>query len=126
MCNSRLLASIAVLTILGLTTSLMLKILDSVWKAIGTAVELFVTSYASLFFFGYLVELKDFGALCVMASGVALYAGVFASDEKGLKHKQSGIELQKVDAKSEAADNAEVVGLMRDDLSDLDEETSVR
>lgn len=85
MADPRMLPSIAVLTVLGLVTSLLLKLLDSVWKAIATAAELFLTSYASALLFGYPVRSTDLLALCVGASGVGLYAwaGARAAPKRG-------------------------------------------
>eukprot|EP00747_Dinoflagellata_sp_TGD_P222465 gnl/TRDRNA2_/TRDRNA2_94166_c1_seq2.p1 gnl/TRDRNA2_/TRDRNA2_94166_c1~~gnl/TRDRNA2_/TRDRNA2_94166_c1_seq2.p1 ORF type:complete len:106 (+),score=17.13 gnl/TRDRNA2_/TRDRNA2_94166_c1_seq2:74-391(+) len=73
MADPVMLPNIIVLTLLGLVTSVLLKLLDSVWKAIATAVELFLTAYTSAFFFGYAVSFGDFGALVVAAMGIALY-----------------------------------------------------
>merc|ERR1712072_1139058 len=69
-----MLPNIVILTFLGLVTSVMLKVLNSVWKAVATAVELFITSYASALVFGYAVHFSDLVALCIAAAGVSLYA----------------------------------------------------
>mmetsp|Transcript_15653 Transcript_15653/g.49497 ORF Transcript_15653/g.49497 Transcript_15653/m.49497 type:complete len:347 (+) Transcript_15653:36-1076(+) len=74
MVDPRMLPNILVLTLLGLVTSVLLKVLDSIWKAIATAVELFLTSYASALAFGYPVHTADLAALCIAATGVGLYA----------------------------------------------------
>lgn len=74
MMDPRMLPNIVILTVLGLVTSVLLKMLDSVWKAIATAVELFLTSYSSALVFGYPVHVSDFMALCVAVMGVGLYA----------------------------------------------------
>jgi len=74
MVDPRMLPNILVLTVLGLVTSVLLKLLDSVWKAIATAIELFLTSYASALVFGYAVRPGDLASLCVGALGVGLYA----------------------------------------------------
>jgi len=69
-----MLPNIVILTVLGLTTSVMLKILNSVWKAVATSVELFFTSFASALVFGYAVTFGDGVSLCIAAAGVSLYA----------------------------------------------------
>jgi len=74
MLDPHMLPNIVVLTVLGLVTSVLLKLLDSVWKAIATAVELFLTSYASSLLFGYPVRAGDLVALCIAASGIGLYS----------------------------------------------------
>jgi len=71
--DSRMLPNIVILTVLGLVTSVLLKLMDSVWKAIATAVELFLTSYASALVFGYPVSLRNLLALCVAACGIGFY-----------------------------------------------------
>jgi len=84
MLEPRMIPNIVILTILGLITAVMLKILNSVWKAVATAVELFLTSYASALIFGYPVHFSDVVALCIACSGVWLYTqtGVSKPAEK--------------------------------------------
>merc|ERR1712048_1435252 len=74
MTDARLLPAIIILVVLGLVTSLVLKLLDSIWKAISTALELSITAFASAWVFGYPVHLSDLLALIVASVGVALYA----------------------------------------------------
>lgn len=74
MLDVKMLPNIVILTVLGLITSVMLKILNSVWKAVATAVELFFTSYASALVFGYAVHFSDVVALCIAAAGVCCYS----------------------------------------------------
>lgn len=74
MLDAKMLPNILILTLLGLITSVMLKMLSSVWKAVATAVELFLTSYASAYIFGYAVSGSDVTALFIAAVGGSLYA----------------------------------------------------
>merc|ERR1711865_539813 len=74
MLDPKMLPNIVILTLLGLVTSVMLKLLNSVWKAVATSVELFLTAYASALVFGYVVQFSDVLSLCVAAAGVGLYA----------------------------------------------------
>lgn len=60
--------------LMGLITSVLLKRLNSIWKAIATSSELFFTAFASYLIFGYPVRLMDLAALCIAVSGVYLYA----------------------------------------------------
>lgn len=74
MADPRMLPNIVAFSVLGLVTSVLLKLMDSIWKAIATSAELFLTAYASAYVFGYPVRHSDLAALCVAAGGVWLYA----------------------------------------------------
>merc|ERR1711957_850341 len=73
MADPRMIPNIIILTILGLVTSAILKLMNSIWKAMMTAVELFLSTFASAAVFGYPVFLGDFAALFVTITGVVLY-----------------------------------------------------
>lgn len=74
MMDMRMVPSIVILTLLGLVTAVMLKLFDAVWKAIATAIELFLTAGAAALVFGYVITLGDIMALSLVVVGVGLYA----------------------------------------------------
>mmetsp|Transcript_1138 Transcript_1138/g.3619 ORF Transcript_1138/g.3619 Transcript_1138/m.3619 type:complete len:331 (+) Transcript_1138:138-1130(+) len=74
MADLRMLPNIVVLTLLGLVSSLMLKVLDSVWRSVAAAVQLVLTPFVSLLAFGYPLRPVDLCPLCLVVLGVWLYA----------------------------------------------------
>eukprot|EP00932_Pfiesteria_piscicida_P004589 SRR837773.14496.p1 GENE.SRR837773.14496~~SRR837773.14496.p1 ORF type:complete len:330 (-),score=113.39 SRR837773.14496:33-953(-) len=72
---------IFVLTILGLLTSLFIKLWDSVWKNVASSIELFMTAFASMLVFGYPVRAADLLALSITTGGIWLFANPDAASK---------------------------------------------
>lgn len=73
MLDVRMVPNIVVLVVLGLVTSNFLKMWDSVWKSIATAIELFLTALLSAGIFGYHILATDVLALCILIAGIRLF-----------------------------------------------------
>lgn len=73
MADSRMLFNILIMTGIGLTCSVMLKTLDSIWKSIATALELFCTTWSASLMFGYAIHATDILALITVGAGASMY-----------------------------------------------------
>lgn len=69
-----ILAMIVIMSCVGIVTSLFLKLLDSVRKAIASALELVLLPILTLFFFGIPITVHLFVAVICVSSGVYLYS----------------------------------------------------
>ena len=74
LCSPIVLSIIAIMSTVGLVTGFFLKHLDSVLKAVASALEVILTMLASNFFFGIPLDAQGLVATCLVGGGVALYA----------------------------------------------------
>lgn len=73
MTDVRMLPSLVVLSVNGLVVARILRDLDSLWKAIGDVMKIFVCAGASWLIWGYPITFTDWFSLSVIAFGIVLF-----------------------------------------------------